>query len=217
MHTIPPFDPTELRQHTSLFGQDTPTETLRLESCVKELRRVVSHSQMAIEKAMQGQQVFWARCVVLATVVPRDTVSIDGLMITTATDHTPPQPHHTTRSVEEQLPSSIVLDLAATYRKQMANPPALATGGSFGAGALAGAGMGGDEAAAGGMGMGGGAGAGGYSSPRRKSEGEDSALAQVVAQGAAAVSQEQQRVAVSEEMWASKQSPAKRDDACAIM
>jgi len=42
----------ELRQHTSLFGQDTPTETLRLEACVKELRRVVEHSSLAIEQAM---------------------------------------------------------------------------------------------------------------------------------------------------------------------
>ncbi|KAM3575195.1 hypothetical protein VYU27_002892 [Nannochloropsis oceanica] len=51
----------ELRQHTSLFGQDTPTETLRLEACVKELRRVVSHSTLSIERAMQRNQVFWAR------------------------------------------------------------------------------------------------------------------------------------------------------------
>ncbi len=43
----------ELRQHTSLFGQDTPTETLRLEACVKELRRVVSHSTLSVERAMQ--------------------------------------------------------------------------------------------------------------------------------------------------------------------
>jgi hypothetical protein len=64
LSTPPPRTTTkELRQHTSLFGQDTPTETLRLESCVKELRRVVSHSQMAIEKAMHSQQAFWARCV----------------------------------------------------------------------------------------------------------------------------------------------------------
>ena len=66
----PPTCPraTELRQHTSLFGQDTPTETLRLEACVKELRRVVGHSQLAIEKAMQAQQAFWARCVAFTCV-----------------------------------------------------------------------------------------------------------------------------------------------------
>lgn len=110
----------------------------------------------------------------------------------------------------------MALELAAAYRKQMANPPALAHtigGAAFTPGAMAG----GDEGA--GMGMGAGAGAGGYShSPsRRKSEGADSALAQAVAQGAAVATQEQQRVAASEESWVSKQSPTKRDDACAIM
>lgn len=51
----------ELRHHMALFGQDTPTETQRLQSCVKELKQVVAHSQTAIEKAMQRQQSFWAR------------------------------------------------------------------------------------------------------------------------------------------------------------
>ena len=52
---------TELRQHTSLFGQDTPTETQRLESCVKELKRVVSCSVEAINKAHKMNEAFWTR------------------------------------------------------------------------------------------------------------------------------------------------------------
>lgn len=115
--------------------------------------------------------------------------------------------------MEEQLPSPIALELAAAYRKQMANPPAI--GGSFIPGAMAMTGA--DEGAAGagaGMMM-----DGGYSpaaaAARRRSEGP---LAEAVAQGAAVATQEQQRVAASEEAWASKHSPAKRDnDACAVM
>jgi hypothetical protein len=132
---------------------------------------------------------------------------------------TPPRhAHKNTRpcqnSVEEQLPSAIALDLAAAYRKQMADPPALTMGMGMGGSFSAGAGAAGDDTMAAAASA---AASAAYSPARRKSEGQDSALAQVVAQGTVAATQEQQRVAVSEEAWASKQSPAKRDDACAIM
>lgn len=183
---------------------------------MKELRRVVGHSQLAIEKAMQAQQAFWARCVALTCVSlvffwrrrcmmlrrPHQTP-----LTTTPTSTHPPTNQH---SVEEQLPPAIALELAAAYRKQMANPPALASATPFPTTTTTEAGASSSSysplRAGGGM----------------RGKGPEGALSQAVAEGFAAFSEREQQggggVAASEEAGGAKQSPGKRDaEGCVVM
>jgi len=118
----------ELRQHTSLFGQDTPTETLRLEACVKELRRVVSHSTLSIERAMQRYVFF---LVSLPPPLPRHSVLFClpllcwmGQLCLVA--HDPSLPYRSNQvfwaRVEDALPETVARSLGSLFQHHMTSP-----------------------------------------------------------------------------------------------